>query len=372
MPDDPLSRTTERPEPGGLARERRGGEHDQDPRITRFLEGDGALRNDEADERGGSRGTEIQQRREGQQDAPDAFGPGGVAPERWQHAERRSPSADRQGRETEHDPQIVAPAEGEGQLVGDTDRPLRDGSDGRALNRAGERDAAPQAVLPSQDAPESLPRQSDLLQRRSPLERHQPLPTIGPDGTWSSGGLLESVGGEPVDQFLRDLAADRHDQYLDGRGTQDLSKAQVGPVFSVLVDRRTGALYEGTNTMVADRDRIPADLHPVLQERLDALIAEAEANPARYEYASGERGGFPHFSTPGTHAEVQAADRALRDRELRGLPVDAGSLNELTVQSHFLEGPKRGMDAPSCPNCTALLPGADNLAGSRQVDEMRR
>jgi hypothetical protein len=207
--------------------------------------------------------------------------------------------------------------------------------------------------------------------RMSPLEREYPLPRIGrEDGAWDADGRLEAVQGQPVDDFLRDLAADRHDRYLEGRGTPELAKSQVGPVFSIALDRRSGDMYEGTNKMVPDE--VPTSLHPVLQERLDQLALEGHADPEGYEYANGDRGMYPHFSTPGTHAEVQAVDRALRERDGSGVPVDSSHLGELTVYSRWLQGPDRGSDARCCPNCTALLGGIDSVSGFRQIDEMKR
>ncbi|WP_165818267.1 YwqJ-related putative deaminase [Frankia canadensis] len=159
--------------------------------------------------------------------------------------------------------------------------------------------------------------------------------------------------------------------YRDARQDGTIPKSRAAPVTSVLLDRRTGLLYEAVNR----GKEVPDDLHPVLQSRLDELRATARARPDGYQYADGTRGGYPHFSTPGTHAEVQNTSRALHDREAMGYQVNVGSLDEMLVDNRFPYRPDSKSSAPCCPNCTAILggeTGVDSLPGKLPVDEWMR
>ncbi|WP_206779350.1 YwqJ-related putative deaminase, partial [Frankia sp. EI5c] len=155
--------------------------------------------------------------------------------------------------------------------------------------------------------------------------------------------------------------------YLDARQDGTVAKSEVAPVTSVLLDTRTGRVYEAVN-----QERvIPTDLHPILQERLDSLVAEAAENPEAYQYRNGDKGGFPHFDIPGRHAEVLNTSRALYDREAMGYQVTPESLSEMIVDNRFPYRPPE-KTAPCCPNCTAILEGIDSIPGMIPADEWKR
>jgi hypothetical protein len=144
-------------------------------------------------------------------------------------------------------------------------------------------------------------------------------------------------------------------------------------VVSVAYDRLTGRLYEGVNTVVDD---IPDDLHPVLQARLNSILDEASANPGGYDHrrtgSDPERfGDWPHPDDPGTHAEVYAVNRALRDREAMGHEVTEETLREIVVDNRWLTGGRAESPAPCCANCTIILGGPENgvdvYAGMRET-----
>jgi hypothetical protein len=220
---------------------------------------------------------------------------------------------------------------------------------------------------PHDGPPPPDPGDGDGLPRSPLIEHGEPLPTpaelVVERG---AGGLIERVNGQPVRQFVEDLARQRAARYLELRGsTPRLTRSQVGEVVSVLFDRATGRLYEGTNNLFP-RNRIPHDLHPTLQRELDRMIAEGREHPNRYTYDNGRTGRNPHPSMPGRHSEVYAANRALWDRRALGLPDDAAALRELLVDNWFPYRDGGIGRAPMCANCHNLLGDVDSIAGKRQ------
>lgn len=206
----------------------------------------------------------------------------------------------------------------------------------------------------------------------SPLSRIEPLPKLNEaDLQRGENGLIDSVDGTPVRDYLHGLADERTEGYLDARRDGTIPKDRVAPVTSVLLDTRTGRLYEAIN----QEAEIPTDLHPILQERLDGLVAAAGENPEAYQYRFGELGGFPHPDVAGRHAEVLNVSRALYDREAMGYQVSVESLGEMLLDNRFPYRPEAKMAAPCCPNCTAILGGdggVESIPGKLPVDEWRR
>ncbi|WP_157472813.1 YwqJ-related putative deaminase [Frankia sp. EAN1pec] len=206
----------------------------------------------------------------------------------------------------------------------------------------------------------------------SPLNRIEPLPKLNEtDLRRGESGLIESVDGTPIRDYLHGLADERTDGYLDARRDGTVAKSEVAPVTSVLLDTRTGRIYEAVN----QGKEIPKDLHSILQERLDGLVVAAKENPDAYRHRFGESSGFPHPSAAGTHAEVLNVSRALYDREAMGYQVSAESLGEMLLDNRFPYRPEGKMMAPCCPNCTAILGGdggVESIPGKLPVDEWRR
>lgn len=121
-----------------------------------------------------------------------------------------------------------------------------------------------------------------------------------------------------------------------------------GPVLTILKDRKTGQLFEGLN----QKDP-PADLHPVLQQRLEQMKAD---------YPDGK---FPHYSRPGTHSEVYALNDALNAREAAGMPVTEADINgdNFALYNRWLTNPPN--PAPTCQNCTYLTQGVTSFSGNK-------
>lgn len=176
----------------------------------------------------------------------------------------------------------------------------------------------------------------------------------GPDG------LVETVDGRPVDEYLREVGEQRAEQFRRRRADGDFSRKEVGDVTSVVIDERTGEVVEADNGRpgaVIPDERV----HPLLAERL----AEMESGPG---YPATNRDGsidpgtrpYPHPDMPLGHAEVNAVNE-LSWR--RGPHVDASVFAEMRVDNY---APFRGdgvRAVPCCANCAALLRGSPSNAG---------
>ncbi|MEV4242385.1 hypothetical protein AB0J63_03135 [Streptosporangium canum] len=197
----------------------------------------------------------------------------------------------------------------------------------------------------------------------APLERHIPLPR--PEDLQlerGADGLIERVNGSSVHDFVGDMTRSRGLEYRTRRQEQtDLafSDQKAGPVLSVLMDRKTGRLYEGVNDMIV----VPDDLHPLLRERFDRLTDWSE-EVGPFDHGSDyPPGASPHFSEPGTHAEVTAVNKALFDRTARGETVTPATLQELYFDNRWIRVVDDLERAPCCANCTHFLYDVPNPAG---------
>ncbi|TDE59029.1 hypothetical protein E1295_03740 [Nonomuraea mesophila] len=211
-------------------------------------------------------------------------------------------------------------------------------------------------------------RQAGRLQPPGPLERDMPLPRPA-DLRFERDqqGLIVAVNGRPVREFVGDLTLTRSSEYLARReAARDLafSRAKAGPVYTLLMDRRTGRLYEGLNDMLR---RVPDDLHPLLRERYDKFSHWARRNGPFQHDEGWPPGGFPHWSEPGTHSEVTATSKALWDRTRDGETVTAGTLREFHFDNRLLSEHYQGITArqriPCCANCTNFLYDTPNSVG---------
>jgi hypothetical protein len=160
-----------------------------------------------------------------------------------------------------------------------------------------------------------------------------------------SNGLIDSVGGKPVKEFLADLSVERRGLYQDARTSGVLSRNAQGEVVSLAIDLRTGAIYEGLNGREGYNVLPQAEWHQTLTDNWNA---------------PWEPGTSPHPSPPMSHAEVKAVNQALWDRTALGLPVGQDGLGEILISPDFTfkDG---GTPAPACSNCTHTLAGVQSL-----------
>jgi hypothetical protein len=184
--------------------------------------------------------------------------------------------------------------------------------------------------------------------------------------TPQDGGLINDVGGQPVDGYLHDRATARADELRAMRENGDISGREVGPVNAVGIDRRTGQVVEGVNGR--PRDTIPEDqLHPVLRERLDQMRADGpypqynkDGSPLLDSNGQQVTSQYPHGDNPLRHAEVKVANELLWRR---GADADASALGEFQMDTQFPFGEAGVRGAPYCANCNRLLEGVPSNAG---------
>lgn len=129
-----------------------------------------------------------------------------------------------------------------------------------------------------------------------------------------------------------------------------LPKAERGPVVARAYDPKTGR----TTQRYTNVDELPEDLDPILMDRVNEL----------------NNNGAPHYSAPGTHAEVLAVDDILKSRRAAGEEVTAETLNEIIHDQYWLDvkpnRPNGGINpAPTCENCTHILRGAESMGGNK-------
>jgi hypothetical protein len=173
-------------------------------------------------------------------------------------------------------------------------------------------------------------------------------------------GLISHIDGKTVNQFANELVNSRADEMRQLRqaGVDGFSNKQTGPVVSIVVDRKTGAIFEGTNTQITNT----AQLDSLLKKQLGDLdVRAAEHGP--YSYGDKGVGSHPHPSAPGTHAEVSAVDQAIKARRAASENVTwADMKKELYYDNAFLDkGATR--PAPTCANCTSILDGIPTDVG---------
>ncbi len=118
-----------------------------------------------------------------------------------------------------------------------------------------------------------------------------------------------------------------------------LSNKKRGPVLTILKDMKTGKIFDEINV-----NEVPDNLHKILKKRLENM------------------GSSPHPSTPGTHSEIIAIDKALKTREAAGIKVTEDDLADFVLYNETLYRNKTG-SVPCCANCTKLIDGVESLSG---------
>ncbi|XKK41148.1 YwqJ-related putative deaminase [Nocardiopsis sp. ARC36] len=164
-----------------------------------------------------------------------------------------------------------------------------------------------------------------------------------------------------------------------------------GGVYSLVIDRRTGAIAEGFNGRTSSVQIKPSELHPALKARMDKMEEEGG-----YPDQDGNEMSHPHWDNPLRHAEVKAINELLlarRDARISDFQLDnrfifkdgtsQGSNNnpqsppsEPKTEQEVEEKKK----APCCANCSRMTDGAPSprmrklwyLAGDPRNDLPRR
>lgn len=127
----------------------------------------------------------------------------------------------------------------------------------------------------------------------------------------------------------------------------------TGPCISAAYDTKTGKVFYGQNTGEA-----PTGLAPPLQQRTQD---RADDN-ARRQPMPGQPHGFTmEEGIPGSHSEVHATDKALKDRP-GATPEDIRIANQRMEDSKKDPTQKQGDPMPCCANCQHITHGAKDLS----------
>ncbi|WP_432745578.1 hypothetical protein H7827_14405 [Streptomyces sp. JH002] len=217
--------------------------------------------------------------------------------------------------------------------------PSREGPDGPSDQPSGgsHGDTPSGDITPSAESP--LPGPGEKL-----------LAQLDSSRTEISDGLITHVDGRPVNEYLDTLARERTHAYQHAKNEGIFSRKQTGECVGVVVDLRTGRVFEGINGRTTDIIA-PDELHPTLAERY-ADIADSP----------------PHPDHPLGHAEVKATNQLLWERTRNGLPDGPEALRDMTasVEFPFKKDPSTslpGRGAPFCANCAHMLDEASSTHG---------
>ncbi|MGW5384211.1 toxin glutamine deamidase domain-containing protein [Nocardia sp. NPDC003963] len=334
----------------------------------------------------------------------------GSAPEPAEHTES---SASEEARNT--GPTHQRPTTDAGRS-GDPVRPADTNAAGSDQARAPETAVSPGSPGPASAAPEHVGASTSADSSSHPASDHTAAP-LAPAGTreladlsrestmvTDQNGLITSIDGRPVREHVDMMALDRANQYRVaaarnspiGNESQGRAQARVrqmradgtyvgtvshGAVSAVVMDLRTGLVYEGVNGR--DLDVVARDeLHPTLQANIDAMVEAGRSLPGG-GYPNLDRRGeldseqpvrnYPHFDNPYGHAEVKAANELLWAREElneslreRGLPeLDTGpeALAEFYSQTYKPFNRGGPLATPYCANCDRTMGGSSNHSG---------
>ena len=147
------------------------------------------------------------------------------------------------------------------------------------------------------------------------------------------------------DRIVRQKTKEYLDEIDEKIQKGELSKKDVGPVVAGVIDRRTGEFFSSYNNRYGET---PDPLHPILKPRIEEMQL-----------------GPQHPSSPGSHAEIIALNKALL---ARGDYVTEEQLSEFTMLPLWKKGSgngrmKAGDPAPRCGNCAQISDGVRNLSG---------
>ncbi|RCV48341.1 hypothetical protein DEF23_23505 [Marinitenerispora sediminis] len=176
-------------------------------------------------------------------------------------------------------------------------------------------------------------------------------------------GLIESVDGKPVNEYLSEVLQGRADDIRGMVERGEITKGSFGGgtgVNSVVMDRRTGELVEAYNGR--RNDIIPEErVHPLLRERMEQMRENGPYDV--YDRRTGEIVGqseFPFNDHPLRHAEVKAINELLWGR---GGDVGPEVFSDFQIDNSFPLFKAGPQSSPCCANCTRMVDGAGSNPG---------
>ncbi|WP_460999650.1 hypothetical protein [Streptomonospora sediminis] len=186
--------------------------------------------------------------------------------------------------------------------------------------------------------------------------------------TRGDNGLIETIDGNPVNQYMRSTVSDRAHHMRHLVKQLEFTKAALGKtmgaVNSVAVDLRTGLVAEGINGRTSDWLR-PTLLHKEIGDNLLAMEANGPYIVGDPERAGAIEHKHATRDEPTRHAEIKAVNRLL---DARGAPAGTDALKEFRIDNLFTlrhEGP---INAPCCGSCTRLLKDVSSPNSGKTYD----
>jgi RHS repeat-associated protein len=164
------------------------------------------------------------------------------------------------------------------------------------------------------------------------------------------------TAGDINDRINLRGATQNHLQDLIDSG---FNKNQIGPVVAGVLDRKTGNMFFGTNSLLDGKGNsiLPENLHPTLLDRIKNIPSHIRDGYTAKGNMGGEHAMRRQLSNgAGTHAEIFALNDALNSRS-------NAQLDDFLV--YAVKGPKaataksgkRGLPVPRCPHCDYLTQG---------------
>ncbi|MFF4591410.1 hypothetical protein [Streptomyces sp. NPDC001388] len=148
-------------------------------------------------------------------------------------------------------------------------------------------------------------------------------------------GLITRVDGHSVESFMQALSQERTHVDTEAKNSGDFPKTETGQALGgVVLDRRTGLVYEGINGRPGTALISMEDLHPTFADR--------------YHQVSNNK---PHPAELLEHAEVKAVNQLLHDRAKLGLAADTRAMAAMHASVYF-----PFMKEPTCSASISMIP----------------
>ena len=191
------------------------------------------------------------------------------------------------------------------------------------------------------------------------------LGTYGADRLTVVDGVITEIDKQPVAKVLRALARQRAELYFRAKLAMNPTGRATGDVVAVVLNVRTGQVFESTNGQTRTEITPGEHVHEKLRAR-EAQLRRPDHYPQWNDDGTPAPG--PRQDLPGLpneplyrHAEVRAANEHLHahdDAELADLLAD--------VWFTQADGP---VLAPFCANCSGVLEDVGSVSGRRVYTE---
>lgn len=215
-----------------------------------------------------------------------------------------------------------------------------------------------------------------------PKTKKGPPPEVGCKAPLQAGLTPEQVKAElekKVTKLRLEMEAAKaagHKQVIAPDGSVLTVHPSMGPCLSAVYDSKTGKVYYGQNT-----GKAPTNLREPLQSNTMETAREnylktgmMEGYPEKGDTITQPYGSLPGKGIPGSHGEVNATDKAMRDRDQQRAndpSVPPPETKDMVIYNQNTTGQSqdKGAGKECCPNCKRILgtekPG-DNPPGQHK------